>query len=49
MRSFAGMGGDTKEAAFETAAATASLAIRQGYAVRLTVPGREAAASVLER
>lgn len=30
----------TKEAAFEAAVATASLAIRQGYEVRLAVPGR---------
>ncbi|WP_315744696.1 MULTISPECIES: hypothetical protein [unclassified Bradyrhizobium] len=38
----------TKEAAFETAAA-ASLAIRQGHAVRLSVPGREAGESALGR
>ncbi len=37
----------TKEAAFETAAAAASLAIRQGHEVRLTVPGREAGDSAL--
>ncbi|WP_315700813.1 MULTISPECIES: hypothetical protein [unclassified Bradyrhizobium] len=39
----------TKEAAFETAAAAASLAIRQGHAVRLSVPGREAGESALGR
>ncbi|MGJ4942069.1 hypothetical protein ACQR1W_15955 [Bradyrhizobium sp. HKCCYLS1011] len=37
----------TKEAAFETAAAAASLAIRQGHEVRLTVPAREAGESAL--
>jgi len=37
----------TKEAAFETAAAAASLAIRQGHEVHLTVPGREAGDSAL--
>ena len=31
----------TKEAAFEAAAAAASLAIGQGHAVHLSVPGRE--------
>lgn len=31
----------TKEAAFESAAAAASLAIRQGHEVHLSVPGRE--------
>jgi phosphotransferase system HPr-like phosphotransfer protein len=30
---------DTKEAAFESAAAAASLAIRQGHEVHLSVPG----------
>jgi hypothetical protein len=30
----------TKEAAFEAAVAAASLAIRQGYEVRIAVPGR---------
>jgi len=32
----------TKEAAFESAAAAASLAIREGHEVHLSVPGREA-------
>lgn len=32
----------TKEAAFEAAVATASLAIREGHEVRLAVPGRTA-------
>lgn len=32
----------TKEAAFEAAVATASLAIREGYEVHLAVPGRDA-------
>jgi phosphotransferase system HPr-like phosphotransfer protein len=31
----------TKEAAFESAAAEASLAIRQGHEVHLSVPGNE--------
>lgn len=31
----------TKEAAFEAAAAAASLAIREGHEVHLSVPGRE--------
>lgn len=31
---------ETKESAFEAAAATASLAIRQGYEVRITAPAR---------
>lgn len=31
----------TKEAAFESAAAAASLAVRQGHEVHLSVPGRE--------
>jgi hypothetical protein len=31
----------TKESAFESAAAAASLAIRQGHEVHLSVPGRE--------
>ena len=31
----------TKELAFESAAAAASLAIRQGHEVHLSVPGRE--------
>ena len=33
----------TREAAFESAAAAASLAIRQGHEVHLTVPGRDEA------
>jgi sarcosine oxidase gamma subunit len=33
---------DTKEAAFEAAVAAASLAIRQGHEVRVSVPGHEA-------
>jgi hypothetical protein len=33
---------DTKEAAFEAAIAAASLAIRQGHEIRVTVPSREA-------
>lgn len=33
---------DTKEAAFEAAVAAASLAIRQGHEVRVSVPSREA-------
>lgn len=37
----------TKEAAFESAAAAASLAIRQGHAVQLTVPGRDAGEATL--
>jgi phosphotransferase system HPr-like phosphotransfer protein len=32
----------TKEAAFESAAAAASLAIREGHEVHLSVPGRAA-------
>jgi hypothetical protein len=32
----------SKEAAFESAVAAASLAIREGYEVRVSVPGREA-------
>jgi len=32
----------TKEAAFEAAVAAASVAIRQGYEVRVSVPGHEA-------
>jgi uncharacterized protein (DUF58 family) len=31
---------ETKEAAFEAAVAAASLALRQGHEVRVTVPGR---------
>lgn len=33
---------ETKEAAFEAAIAAASLAIRQGHEVHVSVPGREA-------
>lgn len=33
---------DTKEAAFEAAVAAASLAIREGHEVHVSVPGREA-------
>jgi hypothetical protein len=33
---------DTKEAAFEAAIAAASLAIRQGHEVHVSVPGRDA-------
>lgn len=33
---------DTKEAAFEAAIAAASLAIKQGHEIRVTVPSREA-------
>ena len=35
----------TKEAAFEAAAASASLAILDGHEVRITVPGTSATAS----
>jgi uncharacterized protein (DUF58 family) len=34
---------ETKEAAFEAAVAAASLALRQGHEVRVTVPGRTTA------
>ena len=33
---------ETKEAAFEAAVAAASLAIRQGHEVHVSVPGRDA-------
>lgn len=33
---------ETKEAAFESAVAAASLAIREGHEVHVSVPGREA-------
>jgi phosphotransferase system HPr-like phosphotransfer protein len=33
---------ETKEAAFESAIAAASLALREGHEVRVSVPGREA-------
>lgn len=32
---------DTKEAAFESAVAAASLAIRQGHEIRVTAPGND--------
>ncbi len=35
----------TKEAAFESAAAAASLAIREGHEVHLSIPGREGSKS----
>ena len=37
----------TKEAAFESAVAAASLAIRQGHEVHVSVPGREARENAL--
>ncbi|MET4231586.1 hypothetical protein ACVWXN_002220 [Bradyrhizobium sp. i1.4.4] len=37
----------TKEAAFESAVAAASLAIRQGHEVHVSVPGREAGENAL--
>lgn len=37
----------TKESAFESAAAAAALAIRQGHEVHLTVPGRQPGQSAL--
>jgi uncharacterized protein (DUF58 family) len=37
---------ETKEAAFEAAVAAASLALRQGHEVRVTVPGRGTATGV---
>jgi phosphotransferase system HPr-like phosphotransfer protein len=39
----------TKEAAFESAAAAASIAIRQGHEVHLSVPGNEASNSSAAR
>ena len=39
----------TKEAAFEAAAAAASLAIREGHEVHVSVPGREAGEAALTR
>ncbi|MCC8957418.1 hypothetical protein H8B02_29460 [Bradyrhizobium sp. Pear77] len=39
----------TKEAAFESAVAAASLAIRLGHEVHVSVPGREEAAALTER
>ena len=40
---------ETKEAAFEAAVAAASLALRQGHEVRVTVPGRSTATGATER
>ena len=37
----------TKEAAFESAVAAASLALREGHEVHVTVPGREAGENAL--
>jgi phosphotransferase system HPr-like phosphotransfer protein len=37
----------TKEAAFESAVAAASLALRQGHEVHVTVPAREAGETAL--
>ncbi|PDT91393.1 hypothetical protein CO669_05150 [Bradyrhizobium sp. Y36] len=37
----------TKEAAFESAVAAASLALREGHEVQVSVPGREAGESAL--
>jgi hypothetical protein len=39
----------TKESAFESAAAAASLAIRQGHEVHLSVPGREEGEAALTK
>ena len=39
----------TKEAAFESAAAAASLAIRLGHEVHVSVPGREEEAAALTK
>jgi len=39
----------TKEAAFEAAAAAASLAMRQGHAIQISAPGREAESVVIAR
>ncbi|MBR0758413.1 hypothetical protein JQ604_40070 [Bradyrhizobium jicamae] len=39
----------TKEAAFESASAAASLAIRQGHEVHVSVPGREEGEAALTR
>jgi hypothetical protein len=39
----------TKESAFESAAAAASLAIRQGHEVHLSVPGRDEGEAALTR
>ncbi|MGY3074160.1 phosphotransferase system HPr-like phosphotransfer protein [Bradyrhizobium sp. LM6.10] len=37
----------TKEAAFESAVAAASLALREGHEVHVSVPGREAGENAL--
>ncbi|WP_298242014.1 hypothetical protein [uncultured Bradyrhizobium sp.] len=37
----------TKEAAFESAVAAASLALREGHEVQVSVPGREAGENAL--
>ncbi|MBJ7403819.1 MAG: hypothetical protein JHD07_11200 [Bradyrhizobium sp.] len=37
----------TKEAAFESAVAAASLALREGHEIHVTVPGREAGGNAL--
>ena len=37
----------TKEAAFESAVAAASLALREGHEVHVSVPGREASENAL--
>ena len=39
----------TKEAAFESAVAAASLAVRQGHEVHLSVPGREEGEAALTK
>lgn len=39
----------TKESAFESASAAASLAIRQGHEVHVSVPGREEGEAALTR
>jgi hypothetical protein len=39
----------TKESAFESAAAAASLAIREGHEVHLSVPGREQGEAALTK
>jgi hypothetical protein len=38
---------ETKEAAFESAVSAASLAVRQGHEVHVSVPGREAGETAL--
>jgi len=39
----------TKEAAFEAAAAAASIAMREGHAIEITAPGRDAESIVVAR